>query len=134
MPIGVGILILCNALIHFSKLITQVRPDGLYVRFVPFHLSFKKIDLAEVTNYQALTYRPILKYGGWGIRYTWKGRAYNARGHRGVRLDFRNGKHLLIGSQRPEELVAAIDQIAHCPLPIELLGVGLFFARTAMPS
>ena len=37
------------------------------------------------------------------------GRAYNVSGREGVRLDFADGKHLLIGSQRAEELAAAIQ-------------------------
>ena len=33
------------------------------------------------------------------------------RACRGVRLEFHNGKHLLIGSQRSEELAAAIEML-----------------------
>ena len=68
----------------------------------------KKIDLEQVVSVRAVSYRPILQYGGWGIRWTIKGKAYNARGNCGVRLDFANGRHLLLGSQRAEELVQTI--------------------------
>ena len=36
--------------------------------------------------------------------------AYNVSGNRGVQPVFSNGKRLLIGSQRPDELAAAISQ------------------------
>jgi hypothetical protein len=36
--------------------------------------------------------------------------AYNVSGNRGVQLEFSNGKRLLIGSQRPEDLAAAISR------------------------
>ncbi len=49
------------------------------------------------------------EYGGWGIRYGMKGMAYNVSGNRGVQLEFETGKRLLIGSQRPEELVSQIQ-------------------------
>ena len=98
-------------LLGFSRLITEVRRDGLFVRYIPFHWSPKKIALGNVRDAVAVTYRPLLHYGGWGIRIARGGRAYNAYGSRGVRLDFRNARHLLIGSQRPEELAEAIEQL-----------------------
>lgn len=107
MVVCVGIpLLLCTA-----RMIIDVRNDGLYIRFVPFHRRPKLIALDKVTHVIAVTYRPIRQYGGWGIRYTIKGKAYNARGNRGVRLDYANGRHLLLGSQRPEELAAAIEKL-----------------------
>ena len=109
-----GVLILLAA----SRLITEVRDGGLFIRFVPFHLCFHRIPLDNVTDCRTVTYRPIAEYGGWGIRLTLKGKAYNVRGHRGVRLDFTNNRHLLIGSQRPEELEAAIlELLAEMPTP-----------------
>ena len=94
-----------------SKLQTQVRADGLFVRFYPFHRRQRKIPLEKVTSFRAVTYRPIWDYGGWGLRCGRGGRAYNVSGRRGVRLEFHDGKHLLIGSQRPEELAAAIESL-----------------------
>ena len=58
-----------------------------------------------------MQYHPILDYGGWGIRWALKGKAYNISGNNGVRLDFYDGKHLLIGSQRSEEFAASIEEI-----------------------
>jgi hypothetical protein len=97
------------ALFFFGKLITEVRGDGIYIRFFPFHLSCHKIAFKDLKRYEARTYRPLLEYGGWGIRYGFKGKAYNVSGNRGVQLEFLNGKRLLIGSQRPEEFLQAIE-------------------------
>ncbi len=93
------------------RLITEVRSNGLYIRFIPFHRGFLSIDLPEVVECRALSYRPVLEYGGWGIRYRWKGKGYNVSGNRGVRLDFRNGHHILIGSRRAQELADCINTI-----------------------
>jgi TATA-box binding protein (TBP) (component of TFIID and TFIIIB) len=57
----------------------------------------------------------LLEYGGWGIKYGRKGKAYNVSGNRGVQLVFKDGKQLLIGSQRAEELAEAISSIAITP-------------------
>ncbi len=56
-------------------------------------------------------YRPILEYGGWGIRYGLRGRAYNVSGNRGLRVELTNGKHILFGSAKPEELKLALDNM-----------------------
>ncbi|MBN1805234.1 MAG: hypothetical protein JW837_08295 [Sedimentisphaerales bacterium] len=94
------------------RLETEVRPDGLYVRYFPFHIRFKRFGVDDLSEYYARTYRPIWEYGGWGIRYSFgKGKAYNVRGNEGVQLVFKNGKRLLIGSQRAEELEEAIRSI-----------------------
>jgi len=110
--LGPAVIILTLAAliaVCMARLIIEVRPDGLYVRFVPLHLRPKRIALNEVTTVKAIVYQPILQYGGWGIRWTTQGKAYNARGSRGVRLDYANGRHLLLGSQRPDDLAQMIE-------------------------
>jgi hypothetical protein len=106
LPIGIGILF------WLLKLETEVRPDGLYVRYFPFHIKFKRFGADDLSEYYARKYRPIWEYGGWGIRYSFgKGKAYNVSGNKGVQLVFKSGKRLLIGSQRAEELEEAIGSI-----------------------
>jgi len=105
--ISLSLLILWVSL--SAKLETRVEGDGIYIRYFPFYMRFKKISPDEITGYEACTYNPVLDYGGWGIRFGLKGKAYNIRGNRGVRLAFAGGSTLLVGSERPEELVSAID-------------------------
>lgn len=94
---------------HAMRLIVEVRKDGVYIRFSPLHYRFHRIPLTELKSYKVRNYSPIKEYGGWGIRYGVKGKAYNVSGNRGVQLELLNGKRLLIGSQKPEELAMAID-------------------------
>jgi len=56
------------------------------------------------------TYKPIREYGGWGIRFSRKGRSYNVSGDRGVQLELTEGMLLLIGSQKAEQLADAINK------------------------
>jgi hypothetical protein len=95
-------------LFYKLKLVTVVGTDGIHVRFFP--LTSRKISFADITSCKARTYRPIREYGGWGIRYSRKGKAYNVSGDRGVQLEFREGRPLLIGSQRAEELADVINK------------------------
>lgn len=94
-------------LFYALKLITRVDANGVHIRFFP--LTRKLIPFDNISSCQARTYHPIREYGGWGIRFSRKGRAYNVSGDRGVQLEFRQGKPLLIGSQQPEQLAAAIN-------------------------
>ena len=55
------------------------------------------------------TYSSFKEYGGWGVRSSRSnGRAYNAYGDQGVQLIAGDKDLILIGSQRPEELLTAI--------------------------
>jgi hypothetical protein len=95
------------------KMVTVVRKDGLYVRFYPFHFSFRHFPIKNIQSYEVLTYNPFRDYGGWGIRYGLKGKAYNTKGNRGVLFEFterNNVRKLMIGSQIPEKLSTAIDR------------------------
>jgi hypothetical protein len=99
-----GLILLFRSL----RLVTEVRREGLFIRYYPFHRSFRRVPLERVVRHAVVTYKPLRNYGGYGIRYGLSGKAYNVSGNLGVRLEFSEGRHLLIGSQRPEELDAAI--------------------------
>ncbi len=92
-----------------ANLTVEVRSDGLYYRFFPFHWSFHRISAESLAKYEVQTYRPIRDYGGWGIRYGRGGKAYNVSGNRGVMLELSDGQKLLIGSQKPDDLANAIS-------------------------
>lgn len=102
--IGVGLPLF----FYKMSLVTEVVPGELRVRFWPFHLKPVTINLHELRDYEQTTYNSILEYGGWGIRGSIKGNAYNVYGNQGVKLYFYNQKPLLIGSQKPDELLKAI--------------------------
>jgi hypothetical protein len=89
------------------RLVTEVRAGELMVRLYPFR---RRVIPTEVISKAIVReYSPIKEYGGWGIRVTRaNGRAYNASGNRGVQLLLDNGNPVLIGSQRPDELLAAL--------------------------
>jgi len=101
------------ALLAGAKLTTEVRAEGFFFRFSPFHRSFQQIPFGDVQSWEAVTYRPLPEYGGWGIRYGLSGKAFNVRGNRGVRLTLRNGQRVLFGSQCAEELSRSLDSALH---------------------
>jgi Family of unknown function (DUF6141) len=97
-------------LIGFLKLIIEVRVDGIYIRYAPFHLQFRKFSLKDIDNYEPVDYS-ALQFGGWGIRINLKGeRAYNMNGKHGIRLRLKN-ETVVIGTQKEMEMMNAIDSI-----------------------
>lgn len=92
------------------RLSTRITSDGIYVRFVPFHLKeqFYAWDLIE--SAQVRTYSPLREYGGWGIKYGFngQGKVYNVSGNQGLQLIFKSGEKLLIGTQKSAEIQAAV--------------------------
>jgi len=89
----------------------EVTVKGLFVRYYPFHRQTRQIDLSDVVSISAVTYRPVRDYGGWGFRIGRLWRCYNVGGNEGVRLDYADGTHLLIGSQHAAALAAALLRI-----------------------
>jgi hypothetical protein len=71
----------------------------------------RRIPLDQVRRARAVEYDPIRDFGGYGFRSGRRGQAYIARGNRGVELELRDGRKVLIGSQDPERLA---KQIAAC--------------------
>ena len=105
--VGVGLVLL----FHFLELTVTVRPFEIDIRFRP--LTRRRIPHRTVRSCEARTYRALREYGGWGVRRGWKGGwAYNVRGNRGVQLVLEGGESILIGSQRADELAAAIRSVA----------------------
>lgn len=105
-------VVLLWLLFRGMKLTTQIDQNGIRVKFFPFHLQFKSYGWNEIKAVEVSKYRPLWEYGGWGIRYGFKGMAYNMEGNMGLKITFNNHKHLLIGTQNHEELKAAIAIIA----------------------
>ena len=90
-------------------MITEVRGDGIFVKIPPFMSSFEELPFEEIKSCKVEQYSPLVDYGGYGIRYGRKGKAFNARGRKGVLLDLADKGSVLIGSQKPDALKAAID-------------------------
>ena len=105
--IGIGI----PTFVHFVRLETKIQNENLTIKFWPFHFKPVIFPIDDIKNAEAITYNPIKDYGGWGIRYGIKGKAYNLNGNKGVLLTFKNNQVILIGSQSHEKLCKAITNV-----------------------
>ena len=96
---------------YFFELRTFVTKEGLHYQFFPFHFKKHLIKLDEIEKIEALQYSPLGDYGGWGIRYGFKGKAYNVSGNKGVKVHLTNERNILFGSQKHNELARALREI-----------------------
>lgn len=83
---------------------TRIYKGGIAVRFFPLQLKTRYFAFDDIASMEIREYKPIMEYGGWGIRGFGSNRALNVRGKIGLQLLFKNGQKLLIGTQKGEEL------------------------------
>lgn len=89
------------------KLVTDV--DGVAVSIRLRGLSrHHRIPIAKIRAASVVQFNPDRDFGGYGMRAVAGGRAYVADTVRGARLELDGGGFAVIGSRRPEQLLAAI--------------------------
>ena len=96
------------AMFWFMQLKTEIDQNEIRMRFFPLvkkRVSWEEIKNAEIVNYGFV--------GGWGIRLSTKyGTVYNIKGDKGLAIELLNGKNFLIGTQKPNELIAMLEKIS----------------------
>tara|TARA_B100001964_G_scaffold157832_1_gene173311 strand:- start:78 stop:572 length:495 start_codon:yes stop_codon:yes gene_type:complete len=97
-------------LFYIIQLETKVNSEGILLKFRPFHINWIKLDFNEIKMAESTKYKPLMDYGGWGIRYGKNGKAYNVSGDRGVLLTLKNGSRVMIGSGDVDSLYSAINE------------------------
>lgn len=107
-------LAVCGAitfLIKRIKLITQITPEGIQVRFSPLQRRFQFYSWSDIEQLFIRTYNPLLEYGGWGLRLGPSGSAYNVSGNVGLQIVLRGNFRILIGTEKPELLIEALHTL-----------------------
>lgn len=111
--IAASIILLVTLMLFYTRLSTHIKKDGIYVKFFPFHFAYKYYSWEMIAKAYVRTYSPLGEYGGWGLRYSLSGNgmAYNVSGNKGLQLELNTGKKILIGTDKPAELEAALNQL-----------------------
>jgi hypothetical protein len=109
--VSISLVALISYLLWYTRLDTIIDFEGLTYRFAPFHRSPRHISWDKVTVAVVRQYRPIVEYGGWGLRWGFSGLAYNVSGNMGLQLILENRRRILIGTQKPEELEQALNEL-----------------------
>ncbi|MCP3963402.1 MAG: hypothetical protein GY719_36665 [bacterium] len=99
-----AVLLVCG--IVFSSLTVEIRDGVLDCRFST-GLIRKRFALQDIVDARAVRNR---WYYGWGIRWTPRGWLWNVSGLDAIELSFASGRAFRIGTDRPEELAAALKR------------------------
>ena len=111
--VGIWLLVfvLSLLLIYSIKLETKITEQGVYVRMFPLGFSFKFYPFSNMLAYYVRKYHPVREYGGWGLKGRYNNRSLSIRGDRGLQLEFPNGNKLLIGTQKPQEIIEILKSL-----------------------
>lgn len=90
---------------------TRLDSNGIVFRFFPLHLKERQIKWDAVKKVYVRKYKPIAEYGGWGFRKGRSGLAYNTSGNMGLQIELKDGKKILLGTQKPEELKRTLEKL-----------------------
>jgi len=104
------LLVLVYVRLVTVRLVTDLRPTEIAVRLRGLWQK-RKIPMDQVRAARVVEYDPVRDFGGYGFRSGARGPAYIAGGNRGVELELRDGRKVLIGSQDAAQLAR---QIAAC--------------------
>lgn len=109
--LAVSFLITIIVVKLFIRLKTKITYDGIYVAYIPFVRKWKKISIDELTGYELRKYRANLEFGGHGMRRRKMGQAFTISGNIGLLLHLKDGKKLLIGTQKKQAIEYAMVKI-----------------------
>lgn len=108
--VGLFVILAVAVLFYSIQLTTEVRDDGIYVRFAPFHRSFRRLPVDQIERIERTEFG-LLTYGGIGIRWTPDTVAYMTARGSGIKIDRESAQSVVIGSQEPSALMTAIDKL-----------------------
>lgn len=95
------------------KLITEIWTDGIRIKFMPFIRKTKYVGISEIVSAEVTKYNPIIEFGGWGVRKKLFSRktAYNVSGRVGLRVHLKDGRQIVIGTQKENEIRRAVEKM-----------------------
>lgn len=100
-------------LVLWMQLETRIDREGIKVKYLPFRSSEKFFPWEDMEQCYVRKYRPLIEYGGWGMRGLGNKKAYNVSGNLGIQIVTRDKKNFLIGTRHPDDARAVIKNYIH---------------------
>ena len=88
-----------TVLVQETRIVMHLGTVRLVRGMVPFD---------RIVSLETVRYRPLMEFGGWGVRGAGKKKAWTARGDRAVVVGLEEGRRLYVGSDHPKRLEEAI--------------------------
>lgn len=103
--VAISFLIMGLILLFFYNLTIKVNHEKITWTF-GIGLINKQLEISQVKSTRIVE-NPW--YCGWGIRMMSEGTLYNISGFQAVNLELKDGTHIRLGTDEPQQLKAAID-------------------------
>jgi len=105
-------LIGANVFVFSSRLETKIENNSIFYRYPPLISKWIKVDKTDINGYQIKRFHPLFDFGGWGYRIGFRRkRAFHIKGNMGISLELASGKTILLGTQKPDMLQAAMRRV-----------------------
>lgn len=94
------------------KFETKITSEGIIYKYPPMVWKWKKVTFAELEDYRIRKYNAWSEFGGRGYKKKLfkKYHAIVLNGDKGLELTFKNGKKLLLGTQKSESMRLALKK------------------------
>lgn len=107
------IMVGLTILFYVMKLTTQIKTDGISIKYHPFMRKEQFYSKAQIKKYEIRKFNPKREYGGHGAKKGKRksGKSYTVSGRLGLQLYLREGDKVLIGTQRKEAIKYAMEKM-----------------------
>lgn len=116
---GLSLMLLIPVLVFVllikTELRSQIDESGIKYQLYPLQLKMRQIKWDEIEKLEIRKYKALREFGGYGIRYGFAGKAINIRGYMGLQIYFKNGKKLLLGTQKPKQVEEVLRNLGKLP-------------------
>lgn len=110
---GIFLALLFASIVVFAvKFETRITSEGIYYKYPPMLWKWKLATYDELKEFHIRKYNAWREFGGLGYKTKpfSRSKAIIIKGNKGLQLTFKNGKRLLLGTQRPEALRIALKK------------------------
>ncbi len=110
--VAVLFIVAVLVVLALSRLKTKITFDGIFIAFPPLKRKWYRIKVQEIERYEIRTYHANREFGGHGMKKRRKyGMSYTASGNIGLQIYFKNGKKLLLGTQKKQAIEYAMEKL-----------------------
>jgi energy-coupling factor transporter transmembrane protein EcfT len=92
------------------QLITQIREDGVYVRFPPYQTDFRRFGWEDIEEIHVRKFNPGREYG-YGVKKSPNGYGYTVPGDTGIYILLKNQSSVMISTEMSEEIIMVLKKM-----------------------
>ena len=102
-------------MLTLSRLYIKITDNGVFFRFSPYHNKERFISKEEITAFSVRKFNVYREFGGYGLKKikgkkTW---ALTVKGNTGLEIIMQNGKKVMLGTQRPDFILTAMEKMSN---------------------